>query len=99
MTQLSLEALQKRHQELLKLYESVEISKTDIAEIDGFVKDLAASGAYIEDPEQRYLLRAYIRYWASFVDDKTGSVPAYQLQPYDISYALHHVEQATRKSE
>ncbi len=99
MNQFSLEALQKRHEKLLKLNESVEISKADIRQIELFVKDLAASGSYIEDPEQRYLLRAYLRYWASFVDDKTGSVPAYQLQPYDISYALHHVEQAWKAQD
>lgn len=85
MTQLSLEALQKRHEELLKLHESMEISEADITQVDVFLKELAAAGAYIEDPDQRSLLRAYIRYWASFVDEKTGSFPSDQLQPFPIT--------------
>src|SRR2546422_3076141 len=85
MTQLSLEALQKQHEELLKLNENAEISEADITQVEEFLKNLAAAGAYIEDPDQRSLLRAYIRYWANFVDDKTGSFPPTQLQPFPIT--------------
>ncbi len=85
MTELSLETLQKRHKDLLDLNESEDISQNNITQVEAFLKELAAAGAYIEDPEKRNLLRAYIRYWSSFVDEKSGSFPTVQLEPFPIT--------------
>src|SRR6266487_1062674 len=85
MTQLSLEAIQKQHEKLLKLNEGAVTSETNVTQVEEFLKQLAAAGAYIEDPDQRSLLRAYIRYWANFVDDQISRFPFIQLQPFNTS--------------
>src|SRR6266700_7233473 len=89
IAQPNLEAIQLQHQKLLS--KSAELGDSDILQVEAFLRTLSEAGAYIEDIDQRSFLRALIRYWASFIDDKTGNSPAYRLQPYDeIKYPLKH---------
>src|SRR5947209_214009 len=89
MMQFDLEAIQKQHENLL--LQSERIGYDDISPITGFLESLAQSGAVIQDSRYRAQLRALIRYWANIVNEKTGSLPLIQLQPFDeIKYALKH---------
>ncbi|SRR6266487_239155 len=78
---LELADIQKRQEELLNL--SSYTDTVTVAQIQEFLKTLAQAGIYTEDVNQRSLLRSFIRYWESFIYDKTGSFPLIQLQPFD----------------
>src|SRR5438034_9481650 len=85
MTGLELEAIQKKHQELLRQSSETIDVDIDISQVEDFLRILAQAGADIDDVEQRSLLRALIRYWASLLYDKTKTFPIIQLQPFDES--------------
>ena len=85
MTGLELEAIQKKHQELLRQSSETIDVDIDISQVEDFLRILAQAGADIDDVEQRSLLRALIRYWASLLYDKTETFPIIQLQPFDES--------------
>ncbi len=85
-TDSNLEVIQKQYLELLG--KSAEISDKDsLPQVRAFLETIARAGTYIEDPDSRLLLRALIRYWASFVSEKTGSYPNVRLLPFDVSQA------------
>ena len=85
-TDSNLEVIQKHYLELLG--KSAEISDKDsLPQVRAFLETIARAGTYIEDPDSRLLLRALIRYWASFVSEKTGSYPNVRLLPFDVSQA------------
>jgi WD40 repeat protein len=100
MMQFDLGAIQKQHEDLL--LQSEGIGNDDISPITSFLESLARAGADIQDSRYRAQLRALIRYWANIVNEKTGSLPLIQLQPFDeIKYALknqqftlpdHHID-------
>jgi tetratricopeptide (TPR) repeat protein len=83
MAQLTLEAIRKQHEELLS--KSVEMSDEDYSQVNAFLETLARAGVYIEEPDERSLLRALIRYWISVLIDQKNVSPIIHLQPFDPS--------------
>ena len=75
--------IQEKHDLLVS--KSSEITPAEISQITGFLETLTQAGKVISSSEYRSQLRALIRYWASFVNDKTGSFPIAQLEPFDES--------------
>ncbi len=72
--------IQKRHETLIR--QSTSITTPSVL---GFLDELTQAGADISDPEYRSQLRDFARYWANFVNNKTGAFPIFQLQPFDES--------------
>ena len=72
--------LSARHQALLDLIESAEQGSL-VAEAQEFVAQLAKSGADIGDPRERSQVRALMRFWSSFIYDRTGRFPEIELLP------------------
>jgi hypothetical protein len=85
--QPTLDEIQKQHQELLGKISEIDDVDLDISRVQEFLKTLAQAGTYTENNEQRSLLRDFIRYWSSIINDKTGDFPIVQLQPFDLSLA------------
>ena len=52
-----------------------------VAEAQEFVAQLAKSGAEIGDPRERSQVRALMRFWSSFIYDRTGRFPEIELLP------------------
>lgn len=52
-----------------------------------FVADAIAQSDKVTDPRERDLLRAYLRYWATFIYDGSGVFPKTDLRPADLSVA------------
>ena len=75
--------IQKQHENLLQ--RSSSIKSANISSVLEFLDALAQAGAVISDPEYRSQLRDIARYWASFVNNRTGTFPIFQLQPFDES--------------
>lgn len=83
MAELGLDLIQERHQTLL--HQIDETDELDVSEITVFLGQIAQTGSVVGPPEQRSHLRALIRYWGSFVNDKTGQFPVVELHPFDGS--------------
>ncbi|HTK05813.1 MAG TPA: FxSxx-COOH system tetratricopeptide repeat protein, partial [Ktedonobacteraceae bacterium] len=83
MIQPSLKTFQEQHGALLD--KSAEMNKADIPQVMAFVESVAKAGSITKDADQRSFLRSVIRYWTSFINDKTGEFPAIRLQPFDVS--------------
>src|SRR5438552_3291192 len=79
----TLENVRRQHKELLLQMERPE--EADVDQVRMFLKVLAQAGVTTEDVENRALLLELIRYWSSFINNKTGAFPAVQLQPFDAS--------------
>src|SRR5690349_16079051 len=77
----TLDIIRDQHKALLLQIERPE--EVDLEQVRIFLKTLAQGGATIDDAEDRVLLHELIRYWSSFISDKTGEFPVVQLQPFD----------------
>ncbi len=90
--QPTFDEIQKQHQELLRQLSEIDDVDLDAPQmkaflegVRGFLKTLAQAGTFTENTEQRSLLRDFIRYWSSIINDKTGNLPIVQLQPFNLS--------------
>ncbi len=81
--QQTLDIIRNQHKALLLQVEGP--GEVDLDQVRKLLKTLAQAGTTIEDAEDRSLLHELIRYWSSFINDKTGEFPAVQLQPFDAS--------------
>ncbi len=104
MDQPTLEEIQKRYLELLKKSQEIidkdnppETKLFSETEVMSFLETLARAGLYIDDPDSRALLREQIRYWVSFVNEKTGSYPVFNLQPFTTEQVKQPAEQTTQQ--
>lgn len=80
-SQSNLAGIQVEHQEMLK-YITEHSDAIDISVIRNFLQKLSELGAIVSSPADRGNLRSLIRYWSTFVNDKTGEYPSIQLQPF-----------------
>ncbi len=83
LTGQTLEVIRNQHKALLLQVEKP--GEVDLEQVRVLLKTLAQAGTTIENAEDRFLLHELIRYWSSFINDKTGEFPATQLQPFDAS--------------
>jgi len=81
--QQTLDVIRNQHKALLLQIERP--GEVDLEQVRIFLKTLAQGGETIDDAEDRSLLQELIRYWSSFINDKTGEFPIVQLQPFDSS--------------
>jgi hypothetical protein len=91
MNESELKTITKKHEDLLRYTTETSDADASLAMVKEFLETLARAGASIEDPQSRSQLRALIRYWASFVADKTGDFPPFQLQPFDKSQSISKI--------
>ncbi len=75
----SFKTLQQEHARLLKAQQTGQ-DVTQAAQ--DYLAQVQFSGAQIEDPRQREQLRANLRYWASYIYEKTRTYPQAELSPY-----------------
>lgn len=69
------------------------LARQDAAAADGLTADaqdyiaqVTAASTYIADPDERDLLRAYLRYWAGFIYQQTGAYPKTELRPAETTF-------------
>lgn len=76
----ALATILQRHHQLLEQTED----RTDgdqVGEVFHYLQQLATSGNEVIDPRDRSQIRALIRYWSSYIYDRTGELPNVQLTP------------------
>ena len=79
----TLSEIYEEHQRLLEVAEGAD-KVSIIPEIKQFIERIAKIGAITPDPHQRSHLRALMRFWGSFVYDRTGEFPEISLLPPTI---------------
>src|SRR5579859_5135987 len=82
-TEQTLDNVWSQHKALLLQMDRLE--EADLEEVRTFLNTLAQAGASVQAIGDRSGLYSLIRYWASFVDTKTGEFPIIRLQPFDRS--------------
>lgn len=68
--------------EHLTLLQAQEQKQDVVQSATAFIEKVQAAGNVIGDPRQREQLRAYLRYWASYVYDQTQTYINADLSPY-----------------
>src|SRR5947209_5884629 len=82
--QATIESIQQQHEYLLRQNSETGDNNDYISQVNAFLKTLVEAGTYTEDAEQRSLLRALIRYWASVIyNSPEKKFPVVQLRPFD----------------
>jgi len=74
--------LQAEHEALLKRQEAPEDPAQFWTDVQSFIDRVCNDAQYISAPRERDQLRAILRFWASYVFDKTGSYPDTTLRPF-----------------
>lgn len=86
--------LQQRHEALLARQDALAADDIRqrapaaeglIQDARQFVADAVAQSDQVADPRERDLLRAYLRYWATFIYDWSGVFPKTDLRPAALS--------------
>lgn len=86
--------LQQRHEDLLARQDALTPEEahrgspaTDqlLGDARQFVTDAVAQSDTITDPRERDILRAYLRYWATFIYEYSGVFPKTDLRPADLT--------------
>jgi uncharacterized membrane protein YsdA (DUF1294 family) len=81
-----LEELQAEHQKLLEEYEANHDSNELLNAVHSYIKRVRVEAELVPLPRDRDQLRANLRFWASFIFDKTGIYPETTLWPVQTSY-------------
>lgn len=76
------DALKECHRDLLERQQRTQITPEEVQE---FVAEVTAAGSRIAPPGQRDQLRAYLRYWASYIHHETGVYPSIDLAPAPLA--------------
>jgi hypothetical protein len=74
--------LQTEHETLLKRQEAPDDPAQFWIDVQSFIDRIRNDAQYISAPRERDQLRAIMRFWASYVFDKTGSYPDTTLRPF-----------------
>jgi hypothetical protein len=74
--------LQAEHETLLNRHEAPADPTQFWADVQTFIDRVRNDAQYISAPRERDQLRAILRFWASYVFDKTGSYPDTTLRPF-----------------
>lgn len=82
--------LQGRHEALLTRQDALSAGKPDdatsaalLADAQAFMADVVTQSGQVSAPGERDLLRAYLRYWATYVYEHTGVFPKTDLRPVE----------------
>jgi hypothetical protein len=75
------EELQAEHQKLLDQKEASSDAKAMLAAVQAHIERVKTEAAHVNDPRDRSQLRANLRFWASYVFDRTGAYPDTSLRP------------------
>jgi hypothetical protein len=73
--------LQSEHEALLNRHEAPADPAQFWADVQRFIDRVRVDAEHISAPRERDQLRAILRFWASYVYDKTGSYPDTTLRP------------------
>jgi len=72
--------LQEQHDVLIVSLQN-DNQDVDLDAVWHNLEALSAFGSRVSEPERRSLLRGYIRFWASYIHDRTGEYPVINLRP------------------
>jgi hypothetical protein len=75
------EELQAAHERLLEQSKAPEDATAFVTEVQREIQNMCVAAEDIPAPRERDQLRAILRFWASYVYDKTGSYPDTTLRP------------------
>ncbi len=78
-------AMQETHMALLARQDDGPADPALLRDVQAFMSQATANSTWVADPSDRDLLRAYLRYWASFVYERTGAYPRTELRPAEPS--------------
>lgn len=81
--------LQAEHQHLLKEYEANRDSNELLSAVCSYIEKVRAEAESVTLARDRDQLRANLRFWASFVFDKTGIYPQTTLRPAALVLSLN----------
>ncbi|HTP11574.1 MAG TPA: hypothetical protein VMP08_25145, partial [Anaerolineae bacterium] len=73
--------LQAEHEALLNRHEAPTDPEQFWADVQHFIEHVRIAAESISTPRERDQLRAILRFWASYVYDKTGAYPDTTLRP------------------
>jgi hypothetical protein len=73
--------LQAEHEALLNRHEAPADPAQFWADVQHFIDHIRIEAQYISAPRERDQLRAILRFWSSYVFDKTGTYPDTTLRP------------------
>ena len=81
------EQLQSEHQRLLGDLDARSESDAFLVEVKNYIEHVQAAAQQVAASRDRGQLRANLRYWASFVYDRTGTYPDTTMRPSDVAAA------------
>lgn len=73
--------LQDAHLRLLTRQDAEPNSAAIVPDAQAYIAEVVAGSTWIADPGERDLLRAYLRYWAGVIYERTGAYPKTELRP------------------
>lgn len=73
--------LQDAHLRLLARQDTEPNSPAIVPDAQAYINEVIGGSTWIADPGERDLLRAYLRYWAGVIYERTGAYPKTELRP------------------
>jgi serine/threonine protein kinase len=77
---ITMDEINAQHQVLLELIQEAEENDA-VSKVQEFLKQLAEAGSEVAEARQRSQLRGLMRFWSSFIYERTGQFPEVQLLP------------------
>ena len=79
--------LQDAHLRLLTRQDAQPNSPAIVPDAQDYIAEAVSGSTWIADPGERDLLRAYLRYWAGVIYERTGAYPKTELRPAESTTA------------
>lgn len=73
--------LQDAHLQLLSRQDADPNNPAIVPDAQAYIAEVVGGSTWIADPGERDLLRAYLRYWAGVIYERTGAYPKTELRP------------------
>ncbi len=73
--------LQDAHLRLLTRQDAEPNSPAIVPDAQAYIAEVISGSTWVADPGERDLLRAYLRYWAGVIYERTGAYPKTELRP------------------
>ena len=79
--------LQDAHLRLLTRQDAEPNSPAIVPDAQAYIAEVISGSTWVADPGERDLLRAYLRYWAGVIYERTGVYPKTELRPAESTAA------------
>jgi hypothetical protein len=77
--------IQDAHLALLARQDANSADPALLRDAQDFIGQATTASTWVADPADRDLLRAYLRYWSSFIYERTGTYPKTELRPAEAT--------------